>query len=142
MAWVFGWATAIYLPSLLIASLALSPLAASGNLLVDSFRVADEVSPAAKLAYAILFGGLVLAVRARGGGGRLGSDALLGAISMMLVLALLPEYWSRGFGVGLIGVRFAPLPTIVYVAGGIVSGAVFSVSEARCRMRGLTSPRR
>ena len=49
IAWMLAWATAVYLPSLMIAALSLSPLASAGNLLLDTFEVADEVSPAAKL---------------------------------------------------------------------------------------------
>ncbi|UYV14551.1 hypothetical protein [Porphyrobacter sp. ULC335] len=134
-AWVLGWATAVYLPSLAIALLSLSPLAAGENLLVDTFQVADEVSPAAKLAYAILFGGCMFAIRMAGANRRLFVDALGGAASIMLVAAFLPEYWSRGFGIGLNGIRFETVPTTIYVIGGLLSGIVFSLVEARCVLR-------
>ena len=68
---MLAWATAVYLPSLMIAALSLSPLASAGNLLLDTFEVADEVSPAAKLTYAVLFGALV--ITARVGGARRGA---------------------------------------------------------------------
>jgi hypothetical protein len=138
IAWMLAWATAVYLPSLMIAALSLSPLASAGNLLLDTFEVADEVSPAAKLTYAVLFG--ALAITARAGGARRGASihVLIGVVSIALVVALLPEYWSRGFGIGLNGVRFAPLPTTIYAIGGVASGVVFSQLEARCLARGLT----
>ena len=140
-AWVLAWATAVYLPSLVIALLSLSPLASGGNLFLDTFEVADEVSPAAKLTYAILFGVLVMIARAGGARGGLSINILIGVVSMALVVALLPEYWSRGFGIGLNGIRFDPLPTAIYLIGGFASGVVFSLSEARCLSRSQTAER-
>ena len=138
IAWMLAWATAVYLPSVMIAALSLSPLASAGNLLLDTFEVADEVSPAAKLTYAVLFGALM--ITARVGGARRGASihVLIGVISIALVVALLPEYWSRGFGIGLNGVRFDPLPTAIYAIGGVASGVVFSQLEAKCLARSLT----
>jgi hypothetical protein len=74
----------------------------------------------------------------RGGAGR-GPliHCVIGVVSIALVVALLPEYWSRGFGVGLDGTRFAPLPTAIYLIGGLASGAVFLLAEARCMSRSL-----
>lgn len=132
---MFGWVTAIYLPSLSIALLSLSPLTTGGNLFLDTFQVADEVSPAAKLAFAILFGGFLVGMRTAGAKRRLSVDALLGVISMILVVAFLPEDWSRGFGIGLNGLRFETVPTAIYLIGGLLSGIVFSLSEARCVLR-------
>jgi len=134
---MLGWATAVYLPSLLIALLSLSPLASGGNLLLDTFQVADEVSPAAKLTYAVLFGALVMSARVGGAGRGLPINALIGVVSIALVVALLPEYWSRGFGIGLNGVRFDPLPTAIYLIGGLAGGVVFTLAEARCMLRSL-----
>jgi hypothetical protein len=130
-----GWATAVYLPSFVIALLSLSPLEPGGNLFVDTFEVADEVSPAAKLTYAILFGVFVMTARAGGAPSGLSINILIGVVSMALVVALLPEYWSRGFGIGLNGIRFDLLPTAIYLIGGFASGVVFSLSEARCLLR-------
>jgi len=135
VAWVLAWATAVYLPSLLIAVLSLSPLPSVGNLLLDVFEVADEVSPAAKISYGILFGVLVISARAGGAGRGVPTNVLIGVISIAMVVALLPENWSRGFGIGLNGVRFDPLPTAIYLIGGFASGVVFSLSEAKCLLR-------
>ncbi|WP_168727428.1 MULTISPECIES: hypothetical protein [Sphingomonas] len=139
VAWVLAWATAVYLPSLLIALLSLSPLPSVGNLFLDVFEVADEVSPAAKLSYGLLFGGLLMSARAGGAGRGVSINVLVGVISIALVVSLLPEYWSRGFGVGLNGVRFDPLPTTTYLVGGIASGIVFSRAEAKCLLRSHAS---
>lgn len=134
-AWIFGWVTAIYLPSFAIALLSLSPVVKGGNIFADAFAVADEVAPAAKLVFAFLFGSSLIAIRKARDVRRLLVDAALGVISMLLVVAFLPEYWSRGLGVGLNGTRFELLPTMIYISGGFLSGAVFSLSEARCESR-------
>ena len=122
----------------MIAALSLSPLASAGNLLLDTFEVADEVSPAAKLTYAVLFGSLVITARVGGAPRGASIHVLIGVISIALVVALLPEYWSRGFGIGLNGERFDPLPTAIYAIGGVASGVVFSQLEAKCLARSLT----
>lgn len=134
-AWVLAWATAVYLPSLVIAMLSLSPLASGGNLFLDTFEVADEVSPAAKLTYGVLFGALLMLARAGGAGRKLSVDVSIGVASIALVVALLPEYLSRGFGIGLTGARFDPLPTAIYLIGGVASGVVFSLTEKKCLSR-------
>ena len=134
-AWVLGWTTAVYLPSLLISLLSLSPLPPVGNLFLDVFEIADEVSPAAKLSYGIIFGALVIAARAGGARRGLLVNVPIGVISIALVVALLPENWSRGFAIGLNGVRFDPLPTAIYLPGGAASGLVFSLVETKCLSR-------
>lgn len=127
--------TAIYLPSFLIAVTARSPLASGRNLFGDVFAIADEVSPAAKISFAILFGGLLLAVRRFRGTPATLVDMMLGMAAMFLVIALLPAAWSRGFGIGLSGTRFDLLPTAIYLVGGVLSGLAFSISESRCIAR-------
>jgi hypothetical protein len=136
VAWVLAWATAVYLPSLAITLLSLSPLPSGGNLLLDTFQVADEVSPAAKLTYAALFGAFMISARVVGAGHGVPTSVVVGVVSIALVVALLPEAWSRGFGIGLKGVRFDPLPTAIYLIGGFASGVVFSLLEAKCLSRG------
>ncbi|MGZ8311050.1 MAG: hypothetical protein ACXWUR_03205 [Allosphingosinicella sp.] len=138
MAWIFGWATAIYLPSALIALAGLSPEAAGKSFLAGIFAVADEVAPAAKIGFAILFAGSVLlAGRLAGVRGRaaVAADMLAAVLAMLLVLALLPPPWSRGFGIGLTGARFAPQATMIYLAGALLAGLVFSLSAAKCARR-------
>ena len=115
--------------------LSLSPLASGGNLFLDTFEVADEVSPAAKLTYGFLFGALLMLARAGGAGRKLSVDVSIGVASIALVVALLPEYLSRGFGIGLTGARFDPLPTAIYLIGGVASGVVFSLTEKKCLSR-------
>ncbi len=135
VAWIFGWVTAVYVPSAVIALAGLSPLVRNDNLFSDVFAVADEVAPAAKLGFAILFASLVIATRGLGKAAGPVLTMVLAMVAMLVVIAVLPEAWSRGFGIGLAGARFALLPTAVYLGGGILSGLVFWISEARCRAR-------
>lgn len=99
------------------------------------FAVADEVAPAAKLGYATLVGVFMFAARrlwTDPGVAAVALDLCFAVVAMLLVLALLPEQWSRGFGIGLTERRFAPELTIIYLAGAFLSGLVFSLSEAKC----------
>jgi hypothetical protein len=137
-AWIFGWVTAIYMTSALIALAELSPLAKGKGISSGTFAVADEVSPAAKLGFAALLAAFALMARWLSPMRNISAvacDMLLAVIAMLLVLALLPEQWSRGFGAGLVGSRFAPATTLIYLAGALLSGLVFSLSEARCSAR-------
>ena len=143
-AWIFGWVTVIYLPSLLFALTRISPLADRGPLLRATFAVADEVAPAAKLSVAPLLGAFMLAARRLTAPRPLPAvllDMLLALAAMLSVLALLPEAWSRGLGIGMTGERFAPDATAIYALGAMLCGLVFSLTEARClaRMKGKTS---
>jgi len=136
-AWIFAWVAAIYVPSALIAWLELSPLA-QGSGLGGTLAVADEVAPPAKLAFGIIFGLLALVARvipAPEGPARIGADMALAAATMAFTLALLPEGWSRGFGVALSGERFAPDLTAIYLGSALLAGFVFSAAQARCRAR-------
>ena len=135
VAWVFAWVAAIFIPSVAISVLGLSPLANENDLFGGIVAVADEVAPAAKLSFAVIFACLLLVARAARPTPGAKLDSILGTISILVVLALLPSEWSRGFGIGLYGTRFAALPTAIYVIGGLSSGLVFSISEARCMKR-------
>lgn len=138
IAWIFGWVTAIYLPSALIAALGLSPLAEGRSLPAATFAVADEVAPFAKIGFAIAFALFMVTarklLRARGFAALL-ADAVLAAAAMLLTLAALPADWSRGFGIGLTGERFAPDVTAIYLLGAVLAGLVFAIAEARCAGR-------
>lgn len=85
--------------------------------------------------YSEQFGAFVLSARACGAGRGLSVNVPISVVSIVLVVALLPEHWSRGFGVGLNGMRFDPLPTAIYLIGGLASGVVFSLTEAKCQSR-------
>jgi hypothetical protein len=139
VAWILGWATAVYLPSALIAAAHLSPLADGRSLPAATFAVADEVAPFAKIGFALAFALLLLGTRKLSVLRRLTAaltDAALAAAAMLLTLTLLPADWSRGFGIGLTGVRFSPDVTAIYLLGAALAGVVFAISEGRCVGRG------
>ena len=137
-AWIFAWVIAIFVPSILIAWAGLSPLAQGRGLPAAILAVADEAAPAAKIGFAFLMGlFLVLARKAirTQNAVAVGADILLAVLAMLLMLALLPADWSRGFGIGMTGTRFAPAATLIYLAGAGLAGLAFSLSEAKCLRR-------
>ena len=113
----------------------LAPLALGQSLPAAAWALADEVAPLAKLSYAAILSALLLGVRrlALNKLALIAADAALACVAMMAVLALLPEDWSRGFGIGLTGSRFAAGTTLVYLVGAAFSGFTFSLIEANCR---------
>jgi hypothetical protein len=135
IALVFGWVAAVYLPAAIIAASGLSPLAAGRSLPGAIWAVADETAPAAKLGFALAFALLLFARRRLLASFTLAADMAAGGAAMLLVLALLPQYWSRGFGIGLGGTRFDPTLLAIYLASGALAGLGFSLSEAGCGKR-------
>jgi hypothetical protein len=134
VALISAWAVAVFLPSAVIALTGLSPLAAGNGFLAATWRVADDVAPFAKIGYAAAFLALLIIA------GRIPLsrnwevpvDIVLACIAMLLVLAFLPRSWSRGFGIGLTGSRFSPLPTLIYIGSAALSGLTFALSERKC----------
>lgn len=136
LALLLAWVVAVFGGSALIAAAGLSPLVAGRSLPSAIWAVADEVAPAAKLGFVIALAPLLLAVD-RLAAPRLSPFlAVLAACAAMLsTLALVPAAYSRGFGIGLTGARFDPVPLLLYLASASVAGVAFSVSSARCRAR-------
>jgi hypothetical protein len=135
VALIAGWAVAIFLPSAILAAAGLSPLAAGRNLAAATIEVADEVAPAAKIGFALLFASLLYARRRWLPVAALPADILIGCAAFLTVLALLPLPWSRGFGIGLSGNRFDPALLAIYLLGGALAGLAFHLAERRCRRR-------
>jgi hypothetical protein len=132
VALIAGWVVAIFLPSAMIAAAGFSPLAAGRNLAAATIEVADEVAPAAKIGFALLFA-LFLYVRRRWTRvPALPADILSGCAAMLAVLALIPFAWSRGFGIGLSASRFDPAPVAIYLLGGALAGLAFHLAEGKC----------
>jgi hypothetical protein len=134
VALISAWFVAVFVPSAVIALCGLSPLAVGHGFLAATWRVADEVAPFAKIGYAAAF--LALLVLARriplDRQWDIPIDMVLACLAMLLVLAFLPRTWSRGFGIGLTGTRFSPLPTFIYFVGAVLSGLTFALSEQKC----------
>ena len=133
----------VFVPSAMIALLGFSnapngtPVGLS-NLPATTWEVADEVGPAAKLLMIALFAALVLLGERLGPGTtwkRYALNIALGIGAMLLVLGLLPEALSRGFGIGLTGARFDPSILSIYLVGGVLGGLAFTVSVTKCRAK-------
>jgi hypothetical protein len=133
-----AWVTMIFGTSLLMA--AFGPLGADQTGLWDLARAAldgaDEMGPAVKLLLIALFALQVLGGRRfdpQRPWQRAAVNAAFGMSAMLLALAMIPESFSRGFGVGLTGARFDPAVLPLYLCGGALGGVVFALSRARCR---------
>ncbi|MGA9581698.1 MAG: hypothetical protein WBR13_06990 [Allosphingosinicella sp.] len=135
IALIAGWVVAIFLPGAILAAAGLSPLAAGRNLAAATFEIADEVAPAAKIGFALIFALLLYARRRLVRIPALPADMLIGCVAMLAILALLPPAWSRGFGIGLAGSRFDPALVAVYLLGGAAAGIAFHLAENKCRRR-------
>lgn len=148
-AWIAGWVTAIFLPSILIAYAGLSaPASAIGQgfekLPATAWKVADDVGPAAKLILGGLLGLLFFAaerLRARRALTRYIASIVGGLIAVPATLLLVPSEYSRGFGVGLTGARFDAATLPLYLIGGATAGLIFTWALARCQRKTLqTTP--
>lgn len=133
--WIAGWVVAIFLPSVIIAFLGLSqeaaPIASGFDKLPwTTWVVADEVGPFAKLSMgALLLAALLLIVRSRATRmpGLFLAGLTSGSLSVLIPIALLPDRFSRGFGIGLTGERFDPVTLPIYLFGGAAAGFVFAI---------------
>ncbi|MDF7775945.1 hypothetical protein P1X14_11870 [Sphingomonas sp. AOB5] len=139
-AWIAAWVVAIFLPSVVIAWLGLSPaVPATGGslerLLAGSWKVADDVGPVVKL----MIGGLLLAgflaVERLSPAGRLAACAAIGVLAMIATIAFVPPDYSRGFAAALTGARFDSAVTPIYLLGALLAGLVYATGSARCRRR-------
>lgn len=132
---IMAWVVAIYVPSFVLPAVGLALLAPGQSLPAAAWAMADEAAPLAKLSYAAILSAFLLGVRrlALNRFALIAADVALACVAMLAVLALLPEDWSRGFGIGLTGTRFATGPTLVYLVGAAFSGFTFSLVEANCR---------
>ncbi|MES2444737.1 MAG: hypothetical protein V4574_18090 [Pseudomonadota bacterium] len=142
-AWLIGWAVAVFLPSALIAHAGLSPPALAigtgfDRILATTWKVADDVGPAAKLLLGALLALLFLAssrLTVERTAVRYVLNATLGVAAMAVTLALIPAAFSRGFGIGLTGARFDWASFPQYALGGLAAGIVFTFMLARCAGR-------
>ncbi|MFL6858498.1 MAG: hypothetical protein ACJ8EB_11410 [Allosphingosinicella sp.] len=134
LAITLAWAVAIFLSSALVALAGLSPLAAGKGLPQATWVVADEVGPAAKLAFVLILAPLLFASVTRlRGAAALAAEIASGCAAMLLTLLLLPESWSRGFGIGLSATRLDPALAAIYLASAAVAAVAFHFSLAKCR---------
>lgn len=134
-AWIPAWGIGVFAASAFLAALGLSP-AIDGCGVRCTFDVADAVSPQAKLAFGVLLGlamWLARMPRPSSIATLACRDATAGVLATVAVLVLLPESWSRGFGIGLFGTRFALLPTAIYLVSAAIGAVVGTFLERSCR---------
>lgn len=131
---IFGWVAALYVPSLLFALFGLAPPGTPEGIVAATWHLTDEIGPVAKLAFAAIAGALLIGTRriAMGASLRTVADAALGTLAMLLLLAFLPERWSRGIGIGLTGARFTMPFLAIYLAGGALAGLAFNLADRKC----------
>jgi hypothetical protein len=136
LAATLAWAVAIFLSSALIAFAGLSPLTPGKSAPHAVWAVADEVAPFAKIGFILVLAPLLWAVdrRLRAPWATVANMAA-GCAAMLLTLLFLPQSYSRGFGIGLTGMRLDAVPLAIYLVSGAVSGLAFGASHANCRRR-------
>lgn len=139
-AWLAGWFVAVFLPSALIAFAGLSARAraigsGSDHMLRTTWQVADDVGPAAKLLLGLLLALLFLGcarIPLRSTPLRYLLNAMAGVVAIVATLGFIPAAFSRGFGIGLTGLRFDPAALPFYIVGGLAAGLAYQSSLARC----------
>lgn len=137
-AWLFGWVTAVFLPGAIMAVLTAAETGFDfRQCLRQTWEIADNVGPFAKL----MMGGLLGLGFFVSGRFKLPIliDATLniatGVAAVCLTLAFLPQAWSRGFGIGLTGLRFDPSVWPIYLVSAAAAGVVFTLSVRMCSAR-------
>jgi hypothetical protein len=106
------------------------------NFFYATWEIADEVGPAVKLSLIALFTLLVSITEGlikRRGKIMYWINAGLGVLATVAVLGLLPENYSRGFGIGLTGNRFDRQTILIYFIGSVLGGLVYTYSLRRQR---------
>jgi hypothetical protein len=143
---LWAWVTMVFATSALVALLVapndtITAIVAERGPVGATVRLADEMGPAVKLLLIAVFALLVLLgerVAARPVAARYALNAALGAAAMLLVLAVVPASFSRGFGVGLTGQRFHASLLPIYLTCGALAGLAFTHSATVCRRRLVT----
>lgn len=133
--WVGAWALGIYLAAAGLWLTDVARVAAGPKGFAAIMAIADAMSAPAKLAFGLLLGAALLVMRKIAswkGRRRQMGDSLAGAGAMVIVLAFLPESWSDGFGIGLVGTRFAIVPTLVYLAAAAIAALIAEPLESAC----------
>ncbi len=132
---IFAWIVAIYLSAALIAAAGVLPGYGGRGVADVTWELTDQVSFAAKLGYAAALTALLLGSRliSMPRPVRTALDVILACAAMLLVLALLPQDWSAGFGIGLTGRRFDADTLPRYLIAAAVSGLTFTIADAKCR---------
>ncbi|MDX2209059.1 MAG: hypothetical protein SFV20_01730 [Sphingopyxis sp.] len=131
------WVVQIFGTSAMLAGMNAGTLPA----LATVWQLADEVGPVAKIAFVAVLAVLLAATRRRDYSApeQIILWAGISGLAVLMVLALLPADFSRGFGIGFSGVRFASATLPIYIGGAVVGGMVGAVVERRCRLTGTAA---
>ena len=105
------------------------------------WAVADDVAPFAKISFILILALLVAPLRQRELPWPADIVWWAGAsiAAVLLVLALLPQHLSRGFGIGLTGSRFDPSLLPSYLIAGFLAGCAGALLRRRCRLTGTAA---
>lgn len=131
---LYAWVTMVFGTSALMALV--RPLAFAVyspnrllNFLQSTWAIADEVGPLVKIAIIVVFAALVWA-GSRVAGPRTWAaypvNVLAGISAHAIVLGLLPQAYSRGFGIGLTGTRFDERIIGFYLVGAVLGGLLYT----------------
>ena len=144
-AWIIGWAVAVFVPSAIIAYAAPSsapdqPWSGFNGFLSATWNIADEVGPFAKIAFGAMFLALcagIASFKIQAPFKILVLFCMAGIAAMLAALLLIPEAYSRGFGIGLTGARLDSSTLPYYIAGGMAAGAAFYFVQWSCTTKAL-----
>ncbi|GAB3972058.1 hypothetical protein GCM10028806_23470 [Spirosoma terrae] len=104
------------------------------NFFISTWEIADEIGPIVKISIIIIFAILVSistnVIKYPQNSIYL-VNAVLAILSVVIVLGLLPKAYSRGFGIGLTGIRFDHQTLPIYLIGSALGGLVYSYSLKR-----------
>jgi hypothetical protein len=99
------------------------------NFLRSTWETGDEMGPAVKLSLIALFSLLVVIFPGRGTRQPVYAylkNILFAVLAVVLVLGFLPAAYSRGYGIGLTGLRFDTGIIHLYLIGAVMGGIVFT----------------
>lgn len=104
------------------------------NFFISTWEIADETGPIVKISIIVIFAILVSIstnVTKFPKNSIYLVNAILAILSVVIVLGCLPKAYSRGFGIGLTGIRFDHQTLPMYLIGSVLGGLVYSYSLKR-----------
>ncbi len=143
-----AWITVVFGTSILLAAFTTVDSStyhpnAFLNFLRQVWEIADEMGPAVKISLILMFTLLTYCIKSLN---LHKSKALaylinmsLACVAVALVLAFLPAGYSRGFGIGLTGIRFDKSVLPYYLMGALLEGFVFTYVYHRLSYKAIIS---
>ncbi|SKB68968.1 hypothetical protein [Daejeonella lutea] len=112
------------------------------NFLQSVWELGDAIGPIVKIALILIFGILTGIFKNTLNISALqvySKSAVIGVISVLLVLLFLPVEYSRGFGIGLTDHRLHPNFLPLYLLGAILGGIAYAYTFLRLSRKGTVS---